>query len=223
MTTHFSPLAWRIPCQRSLVGYSPWSCKESDRTEWSTFTFSEPLHLWLMLPPSTLLPHLQAQWSHCEESNQNPRKKEKSVILILCLLFTIHYILPKFNFNINCDFKKNIALKYSLSWLLSFWHSFTFGTSGRFLTHLALVPALQGGFLVPHAGPQAGQTWQRLSMLGVPLMEHLPAVKCIVVICCRAGALVICRFGVLGTLLGPRLLCCALHRTKYPPLHPVDG
>ena len=32
MATHCSILAWRIP-QRSLVGYSPWVCKESDMTE----------------------------------------------------------------------------------------------------------------------------------------------------------------------------------------------
>ena len=32
MTIHSSILAWRIP-QRSLVGYSPWGCKESDTTE----------------------------------------------------------------------------------------------------------------------------------------------------------------------------------------------
>ena len=32
MATHSSILAWRIP-QRSLVGYSPWGCKESDVTE----------------------------------------------------------------------------------------------------------------------------------------------------------------------------------------------
>ena len=29
MATHSSILAWRIPWQRSLVGYSPWCCKES--------------------------------------------------------------------------------------------------------------------------------------------------------------------------------------------------
>ena len=33
MATHSSILAWRIPGQRSLVGYSPWGCKESDTTE----------------------------------------------------------------------------------------------------------------------------------------------------------------------------------------------
>ena len=33
MTTHSNILAWRIPGQRSLVGYSPWGCKESDTTE----------------------------------------------------------------------------------------------------------------------------------------------------------------------------------------------
>ena len=33
MATHSSILAWRIPGeshQRSLAGYSPWGCKESD-------------------------------------------------------------------------------------------------------------------------------------------------------------------------------------------------
>ena len=35
MATHSNILIWRIPKgQRSLVGYSPWGCKESDTTEW---------------------------------------------------------------------------------------------------------------------------------------------------------------------------------------------
>ena len=33
MATHSSFLAWRIPMDRSLVGYSPWGRKESDTTE----------------------------------------------------------------------------------------------------------------------------------------------------------------------------------------------
>ena len=33
MATHSSILAWRIPWQRSLAGYSPWGCKESHMTE----------------------------------------------------------------------------------------------------------------------------------------------------------------------------------------------
>ena len=33
MATHSSMLAWRIPWERSLVGYSPWGCKELDTTE----------------------------------------------------------------------------------------------------------------------------------------------------------------------------------------------
>ena len=33
MATHSSILAWRIPCTRSLVGHSPWGCKESDTIE----------------------------------------------------------------------------------------------------------------------------------------------------------------------------------------------
>ena len=39
MAAHSSTLAWRIPWGRSLVGYSPWGCKESDTTEWLHFTF----------------------------------------------------------------------------------------------------------------------------------------------------------------------------------------
>ena len=33
MATHSSILAWKFHGQRSLVGYSPWHCKESDTTE----------------------------------------------------------------------------------------------------------------------------------------------------------------------------------------------
>ena len=33
MATHSSILAWRIPWQKSLVGYSPWGGKESDMTD----------------------------------------------------------------------------------------------------------------------------------------------------------------------------------------------
>ena len=33
MATHSSILAWRTPWTGSLAGYSPWDCKESDRTE----------------------------------------------------------------------------------------------------------------------------------------------------------------------------------------------
>ena len=33
MATHSSILAWRIPWTASLVGYSPYACKESNTTE----------------------------------------------------------------------------------------------------------------------------------------------------------------------------------------------
>ena len=33
MATHSSILAWEIPEQRSLAGYSPWGCKELDTIE----------------------------------------------------------------------------------------------------------------------------------------------------------------------------------------------
>ena len=33
ISTHSSNIAWRISWKRSLVGYSPWDCTESDITE----------------------------------------------------------------------------------------------------------------------------------------------------------------------------------------------
>ena len=33
MATHFGTLAWKIPWTESVVGYSPWGCKELDTTE----------------------------------------------------------------------------------------------------------------------------------------------------------------------------------------------
>ena len=41
MARHSSILAWRIPWMRSLAGYSPWECKESDTTEQLTYTHME--------------------------------------------------------------------------------------------------------------------------------------------------------------------------------------
>ena len=40
MATHSSILAWRIPY--SLVGYSPWGCKESDPTEATQHAHTHP-------------------------------------------------------------------------------------------------------------------------------------------------------------------------------------
>ena len=39
VATHSSILSWRIPWTESLVGYSPWGCKESDTTERLHFHF----------------------------------------------------------------------------------------------------------------------------------------------------------------------------------------
>ena len=38
MASHSSILAWRIPGTEEPVGYSPWGSKESDTTEWLTYT-----------------------------------------------------------------------------------------------------------------------------------------------------------------------------------------
>ena len=39
VAAHSSTLAWKSHGQRSLVGYSPWGCKESDMTERLHFHF----------------------------------------------------------------------------------------------------------------------------------------------------------------------------------------
>ena len=41
MAAHPSVLAWEIPCTEEPGSYSPWSCRELDRTEQLTlFTFT---------------------------------------------------------------------------------------------------------------------------------------------------------------------------------------
>ena len=45
MAPHSSTLAWKIHGRRSLIGYSPWGCKESGTTEWLDFTVIL-LHQW---------------------------------------------------------------------------------------------------------------------------------------------------------------------------------
>ena len=40
MSIQSSTLAWKIPWTRSLIGYSPWGCKESDQTEPLHFHFT---------------------------------------------------------------------------------------------------------------------------------------------------------------------------------------
>ena len=49
MATHSIILAWKIHGQKSLVGYRPWSCKESDRTE-HTGTKLSPGHICFLTP-----------------------------------------------------------------------------------------------------------------------------------------------------------------------------
>ena len=68
METHSSTLAWKIPWteepgrlqsngRRSLVGYSPWGCKESDMTERLHLHFRTSLVVqWLRI-------HLPMEWT----------------------------------------------------------------------------------------------------------------------------------------------------------------
>ena len=45
MAAHSTVLAWRTPWTRSLVGYSPRGCKESDTTEQLTLSLSIALQI----------------------------------------------------------------------------------------------------------------------------------------------------------------------------------
>ena len=45
MTIHSSILEWRIYGQRSLVSYTPWGCKEFDKTEQLTHTHKAQMPL----------------------------------------------------------------------------------------------------------------------------------------------------------------------------------
>ena len=46
MATHSSILAWKIHGQKTLVGYSPWDCKELVMTEQLHFHFCHLLAVW---------------------------------------------------------------------------------------------------------------------------------------------------------------------------------
>ena len=46
MATHSNILAWRIPCTVEPGGYSPWGCKKSDTTEWTSLSFYQRLNSW---------------------------------------------------------------------------------------------------------------------------------------------------------------------------------
>ena len=51
MATHSSILAWKIPGkngQKSLAGYSPWGCKESDMTEATWHAHTTPTRKYLL-------------------------------------------------------------------------------------------------------------------------------------------------------------------------------
>ena len=61
MATHSSTLSWKSHGQRSLVDYSPWGHKESDRTEWLHFHFLcrfLSAYSWHLLPHFTTFPSL---------------------------------------------------------------------------------------------------------------------------------------------------------------------
>ena len=55
MASHSSILAWRIPWTEEPGGYSPWSRKESDTTEWLTYRWS------ILLGSRATALHLPAQ------------------------------------------------------------------------------------------------------------------------------------------------------------------
>ena len=52
MATHSSIIAWRIPGQRGLVGYSPWGHKEPEMNEQLTRTHTFIEYLWTFIEPN---------------------------------------------------------------------------------------------------------------------------------------------------------------------------
>ena len=74
MATHSSILAWKIPWTESLVGYSPWGYKESDKSEHTALTDRQtmensmeiPQKLQLELPhaPTILLEYVSGENKH---------------------------------------------------------------------------------------------------------------------------------------------------------------
>ena len=56
MATHSSILAWRIPWTEEPRGYSPWSRKELDTTEWLTLSLSFHF-VFLLIVNNTLFPY----------------------------------------------------------------------------------------------------------------------------------------------------------------------
>ena len=66
MATHSSVLAWRIPWQRSLAGYRPRGCKESDPTEWLSLSHG-PFTCSLKIPQCFLIRDLAT--SHLDYCN----------------------------------------------------------------------------------------------------------------------------------------------------------
>ena len=71
MATHSSLLAWRIPIgQRSLMGCSPWGCKESDTTE--RLSTAQSLFPGYDQDQKTTTTTTQRITLHCLESSPGP-------------------------------------------------------------------------------------------------------------------------------------------------------
>ena len=57
MVTHSSTLAWKIHGPRSLVGYSPWGCRELDTTERLHFYFLSLISIIITSAPPEIIRH----------------------------------------------------------------------------------------------------------------------------------------------------------------------
>ena len=70
------PLPGKFHGQRSLLGYSPWGCKESDMTEWLTHTYKKMDKKSLMAPTRNFRSFRTQKYSYFRRELQKGGKRK---------------------------------------------------------------------------------------------------------------------------------------------------
>ena len=130
MATHSSVLTWRIPWQRGLVGYSLWSCKESDTTKQLRHTltwWTAPNKVTLTVLASSELPQL---WSPARKFRKElgggeilatSSKKITLTNMRMERIFKIDlwFHQPEYSLTVKCGWKKDDKVLYVLVYKIS--------------------------------------------------------------------------------------------------------
>ena len=85
--THSRLLAWEIPWQMSLAGYSPWGCKELDTAEWQNKTAAVLMCIYWSEPPNYSLTFLFG------------KHQVSFLSLWICFSFVMKFIVSIFRFS----------------------------------------------------------------------------------------------------------------------------